>query len=130
LKRLASFARAAVNCLRELGLEALVVPASVVRTRRTLHGLADADVETAWAFLESEPASTDGDFEPSELFMTYQRNSSLRVKYTEKVIYHSQRRFYIIRKSIHKWFLCQEEVNMDTIHSLGKKFVKAVAYRS
>jgi hypothetical protein len=65
LKRLASFARAAANGCGELLLEALVVPASVCWTRRTLQGLADADVEAAWAFLESEPASTNGDFEPT-----------------------------------------------------------------
>lgn len=69
MKRLASFARAATNCSGELLLEALVVPASVVRTRSTLQSLADANVESAWAFLESEPASANGDFEPSELFM-------------------------------------------------------------
>jgi len=61
----ASSPTATVHSLDELGLEALVVPTPVSRTRLTPHGVSDADVETAWAFLESEPASTNGDLEPT-----------------------------------------------------------------
>jgi len=58
-----------VNCSCEFCLEALVISASVCWTRLTPHGVSDADVETAWAFLESEPTSTNGDFEPTEFLM-------------------------------------------------------------
>jgi hypothetical protein len=33
------------------------------------HCVTDADVETAWAFLESEPASADGEHESTEFLM-------------------------------------------------------------
>lgn len=61
-----------MNCLCELGLEARVIPASVVRARLATHGVSDADVETAWAFLESEPASAYGEHEPTQFLMADQ----------------------------------------------------------
>jgi len=69
-----------VNCRCEFGLEACVVSASVCWARLTPHGISDADVETAWAFLESEPASAYGEHEPTESLM---RNHFDPLSYSE-----------------------------------------------